>query len=367
MRTEEATLTPSGPFTQRMRNPVSRWSKALTWVTGICSLLYVLSRFLPSTIPSEYTVHGGIDDVWSQALHFDFVNHLQFGREVVFTYGPWGFLCRGYSPETHGVAMLVWTALSLIFWVAAWRLASHFSNNRAIACAWVIAFSAVATLPLGDDINARLVAWIVLPFMLRFFVEDGRFTPLEGAIAVAWGLLSLTKFTGLIEAMAIFGIISLDDLRRRRVPWNLLLLTASMLLFWLLAHQQLSSIIPYVTNSFRITSGYSDAMMTYHRPTDSAQVLFFTTLAGPLLILAGVISWRQLKYTSALVITALSAMLFLIFKAGLVRMDTVHEVSASMGILLIALALMSVAWRNQDRVAGLISVLLVLACTFWAS
>jgi hypothetical protein len=90
-----------------MQNPLLRWPKALAWVTAISSLLYVLSRFLPCTFPSQYAVHERIDDAWAQALHLAFVNHRQFGREVVFSYGPWGFLSRGYSPETHGIAMLI--------------------------------------------------------------------------------------------------------------------------------------------------------------------------------------------------------------------------------------------------------------------
>jgi hypothetical protein len=349
-----------------MQNPLSRWPKAVDRLTAISSLLYILSRFLPSMLPSQYTLQDSIDDAWGQALHLDFVNHLQFGREVVFTYGPWGFLSRGYCPETHGIAMLAWTVLSLIFWLAAWRLAAHFCDNRIIAWAWVTTFSAVATLPSGDDINARLVAWTVLPLLLHFFVEDGKFTPLQGAIAVCWGLLSLTKFSGAIEGIAVYAVIGLDDLRRRKIPRALPLLVASMLLFWMLAHQQLGSIIPYVTNSLRITSGYTDAMMS-HGSTDITHVLSFTMLAGAVLTLACIICWKQLKFPGALVLMALVVMLFLIFKGGFVRMDAMHEIGASMGLLLIALAVMSVAWRNQSRGTGLFGVLLVLACTLWAS
>ena len=352
--------------TRRVEAPLLDWPKALMWITAITSFWYVLSRFLPCTHPSQYTLQDGIDDAWAWALHVDFVNHLQFGRDVVFTYGPWGFLSRGYTPETHWIAMLAWAVLSLILWMAAWRLANHFTSNCIIAWGWVIAFSAAATLPRGDDINARLIAWTVLPLLLHFFVEDGKFTPLQAAMAACWGLLSLTKFTGAIEGIAIFAIIGLHDLCRRRIPWGLIVLATSVLLFWVLAHQRLSSIVPYVINSLRITSGYTDAMMT-RRPSELTQVFWFIALAGILLTLACIISWKQLKRAGALVIVALSVILVLCFKAAFVQTNTVHLISGGMGLLLIALGVMSIAWRNHTLGTGLASVLLLLACTLWTS
>ena len=69
-----------------------------TWLAAATSLVFALSRFQPSASPGGYNV---VDDAWIQMLHMAFVERLQFGRDIVFTFGPWGFLYGGYHPATH--------------------------------------------------------------------------------------------------------------------------------------------------------------------------------------------------------------------------------------------------------------------------
>jgi hypothetical protein len=60
------------------RHPVIRW------LLGAGALLYGLSRFVPFT-PTEF--RGILDGSWMQVLHVAFIEHWQFGRDIVFTYG----------------------------------------------------------------------------------------------------------------------------------------------------------------------------------------------------------------------------------------------------------------------------------------
>jgi len=120
----------------------TRWVSAVRWLAGVSTLLYVFSRFIPCTLP---LYQGLIDVSWSQALHMAFDRHLQFGRDIVFSYGPWGFLGRGYYPATHLVAVIAWTILSLVFWRAGWRVARHLSGNLLFSWLWVIGFAGMAT------------------------------------------------------------------------------------------------------------------------------------------------------------------------------------------------------------------------------
>ena len=106
------------------------WGTVVRWLAGASTLLYVFSRFIPSTPVDQYLFIEGIDDAWMQVLHAAFHRHWQFGRDIVFTYGPWGFLGRGYDPATYPVAVIAWLLLSLVFWWAGWRLARHLSGHR---------------------------------------------------------------------------------------------------------------------------------------------------------------------------------------------------------------------------------------------
>ena len=73
------------------------------WLAAATSLLFAFSRFLPSG-------RGGanfLDDSWIQMLHLAFAERLQFGRDIVFTFGPWGFLFGGYHPATYLISVVV--------------------------------------------------------------------------------------------------------------------------------------------------------------------------------------------------------------------------------------------------------------------
>lgn len=332
----------------------------LCWLAGATSLFYVLSRFLPCTPPDEYPNLDNIDIAWTQALHMAFHQHLQFGREVVFTYGPWGFISRGYLPSTHLVSLLLWIGLSAVFWVAGLRLAGHFSSNRVISWLWLIAFAAFASIPVGDNFNLRVVAWSILLIVTHFFVEESSFTPVQIALVISLGLLSLTKFTGFIAAMVIILVMAVDDLSRRRFPWSLPVFVAGILCFWVAAGQRWSSFMPYLANSWRLTAGYTDAMMSY-RVGERTDEFWYLMLAIANARLIGAVARGRFRLRSGLVLICLVAILFLLFKGSYVRPDR-HEISAANGLVLVALAGLAVAWREKSRWLGFAGAAVLVAC-----
>ncbi|HWY30226.1 MAG TPA: hypothetical protein VNX46_05705 [Candidatus Acidoferrum sp.] len=353
----------TGPDSNSSSKKKAGWAKALCWLGGASSFFYVLSRFLPCTPPDEYPNLDNIDIAWTQALHMAFHQHLQFGREVVFTYGPWGFISRGYHPSTHLVSLLLWVGLSVVFWVAGRRLAGHFSSNRVISWLWLIAFAAFASIPVGDDFNSRIVAWSMLLLFMHFFVEESSFTPVKFVLVISLGLLSLTKFTGFIAAMVVILVMAVDDLSRRRFPWSLPVFVASILCFWVAAGQNWSSFMPYLTNSWRLTSGYTEAMMRY-RVGEKSDELWFLLLAIANARLIGAVAWGRFRLRCGLVLISLAAILFLLFKGSYVRPDR-HEISAANGLVLVALAGLAVAWREKSRWLGFAGAAVLVACVIF--
>src|SRR2546430_14582893 len=88
-------------------------TKALAkWLAAITSLVFAFARFLPSGRPGAY---GIIEDSWIQMLHTAFAERLQFGRDIVFTFGPWGFLYGGYHPAADLVLVVVWGVFAAVF------------------------------------------------------------------------------------------------------------------------------------------------------------------------------------------------------------------------------------------------------------
>lgn len=341
------------------------WATAVRWLAGVSTLLYVFSRFIPGTPVDEYLFNEDIDNAWTQVLHVAFHRHWQFGRDIVFTYGPWGFLGRGYDPATYPVAVIAWLLLSLVFWWAGWRLARHLSGHRLFSWFWLIGFAGLASIPVGDDLNVRLAAWVVLLLFLHFFVEEDAFTPTQALLVVSLGWLSLVKFTGLMETVMVVAVIAADNVfRHRRFPWIVPLWAASLLFFWVLAGQHLSSFGPYLCNSWRITSGYTEAMMLTVK-TEAWDASRFLLLAGLLCALTGQVAWTRRRFFGVLPLAGLGAILFIIFKQGYVRHDR-HEITAVMALLLISWMCLAMARPDNWRSAGL-ALLLLLGSGLMAS
>ncbi len=239
---------------------LARVIQLLVWVLG---LLYAASRLIPCHPVSDYASYLPVDDAWAQVMHVAYAQHMQFGRDIVFTYGPWGFLARGYYPPTYLISVVAWAALASVFFCAGWRLARYFTNNQAIVWLWLTGFTALASLPTGDDISNRLTAWGVLLLFLHFFVEEGAFSPLQAALVFTLSWLGLVKFIGLIEGGLLVAVVAADNIvRHRRFPWIIPVWLAGIVFFWLLAAQHPGLLWPFLKNSWEVAEGYTDAMRT---------------------------------------------------------------------------------------------------------
>ena len=344
----------------------TRWATVVCWLAGASTLLYLFSRFIPGTPPCQYPIGEAVGDAWTRIVHVAFSQHLQFGRDIVFTYGPWGFLSRGYYPPTYPVSVIAWLVLSLVFWQAGWQVARHLSNNLLFSWLWLIGFTAVASIPVGDNIDTRLVAWMVLLLFLHFFVEEGPFTSTQAVLVVSLGWLSLVKFTGLIEMVIVVVIIAADNIfRHRRFPWIVPLLMTSFLCFWIAAGQHLGSIGPFLSNSWQITSGYTEAMMLTGK-MESQDIGCFLLLGALLCALVGRIAWTRHRFWGGLPLAGLGAILFIIFKEGYVRHDP-HEISAAMALLLTSLACLAIAWPGNRRWTGMGGLFVVAISLLFAT
>ncbi|MGA2280976.1 MAG: hypothetical protein ABSG80_11815 [Verrucomicrobiota bacterium] len=342
----------------------------MTVVRGLAvagMFLYVFSRFIPCNSVDDYPIIDGIENAWAQALHVAFSQHWQFGQDIVFTYGPWGFLARGYYPPTYPVSVIAWIILSLVYLCAVWRLACHLSDNRLVAGLWLVGFTAIASIPVGDDFNTRLVAWGVLLLFLHFFVEKCAFTPIQALLAVSLGWLSLVKFTGLMESAMLVAVVAADNIfRHRRFPWIVPLYVASLMFFWVAAGQYFSSLGPFLCNSWRITGGYTEAMMLTGK-AETRDAICFLLIAVLLCALTGRVAWsRTGSWGGSLLLAGLGTILFIVFKLGYVRNDR-HEITSAMALLLISLACFALAWPGGKRAAGAASCLLIASTLFASS
>jgi hypothetical protein len=332
-------------MTAKDSHPQKRfWATAVRWLAASTALIYALAQFFPDpTIPAVT-----IDDSWTQVLHVGFERRWQFGRDIVFTFGPWGFLCGGYYPPTFVISVIVWAMLAVVFWWAGWRLACHFSGNKFLSWLWLAGFTGMANLYFGQSFDIRCVAWVLLLLFLHFFVEDRSITARQALLAVALGLLSLVKFTSLIEATVVVGVIAADNIfRQRRFPWIALLFAGGILFFWVAAGQHLSLFWSFLLHSRQLTDGYTEALQ--YGVTKTLFVIGFLSAAAMIVALTGYVTWRRHRHFGVFPVAGMGAILFLTFKHGFVRSDSIHETTAALSLLVAALACLAVVWPVLQR------------------
>lgn len=324
---------------------------------GAASLIYVLACFVPWNPPKDY---GTIEDSWILTLHAAFHEHLQFGTDIVFPFGPWGFLYGGYYPETHLVATITWSVLAVVFWWVAWDTARHFFTNVLVSGLWLMALIATMDTMITLNIDVRLTVYALLLLVRQFFMDDRPFAASEATLVVSLGLLSLIKFSLMVYIAIVVSIVALDTLlRQRRFPWPVPLYGAMLLVFWMLAGQRLSSIGPFVANSLRITGGYSEAMMLTG-PREIQDVCLFSAAAALLIFLAGSAAWLRHRFAGMLFLMGWGFGLFVAFKYGYVRHD-VHEVAAVLELLTMSLFGLALLWPGARKrgLASMVSILML--------
>lgn len=279
----------------------------------------------------------GLDPSWQIGLHLAANAGLDYGTEVVFTYGPLGFLATpvlafGWSGgAAFVVTLLLRVALAALVIVVLRR-------NWPLWLAAVVAFvlsAFAATVP-----EAALVTFFLA---LVWSVED---RPLEerweGAmplvLGVAAGLLLLIKVS--VGVLAI-GMLAIGVWRLSARPLRAALTaTAAMLgaiaLGWLATGNSLTAFPRWLTGTQEIASGFITAM-DYEQPgREWEYAAVFVLIAGLAVLMLAIVRFRP--RAEQLVLLGITAvMVFGAFRQGFVRHDF-HSLIAFSALVAVPLA-----------------------------
>ena len=241
---------PSPDFSAAGSGALPRWR---WFVLG--ALVLVL---WPALMIFPGTPEGYLDDSWQLVLIHAHAHGWQFGRDLVFTWGPWGFLSSHYHlGETGAVAKLVWETLGRLLLAA-----SLVFLTRSLA-GWRQGLFVV---------GLALIGWLfvdaVFYLAIGLMVAAGLMRPAAGlAERALWGLalgfLSCFKFTypvvaGAGVALATAACLLRGDRRGALTAAGAYVL--GLVLAWVAAGQHPDHLWPYFVRSLEITSGYGDAM-----------------------------------------------------------------------------------------------------------
>ena len=278
-----------------------------------------------------------IDSSWATVHNFGFQQGWQWGRDIVFTYGPWGWLVAPqYHPSTYVLLLLVWVGISFVLAQTFLYLRHDSSPGFWVSTTLIFLVLTSATYP-----GARLysVGSATLFMTLPIFCVLVQLRPIrQGYRAVQTGLVAVMALSGSIQflylVLSLLSLLLLDCYRllaRRSFPVFLLLWAAFFLFFRWCGGQQLRSLPDFFHYSIEVASGYSDAMSLVG---PGWEVISFAIIALATLAFVTAREFQRGKQNATrnpwdgiLVVLVWALGCFFIFKSGFVRHDG-HAVRA---------------------------------------
>jgi hypothetical protein len=309
-----------------------------------------------------------IDDSWVLALNTLFKQRLQFGRDIIFTYGPWGFLdARAYHPDTYLWTLLAWGIFAIAFWRVCWMIARRYIPSPVVAFLWMLFTLAVAASSLYVTC-CTLLALMGLLAVYHFYLESRPFSLTSLLLVFAVALASLMKFSYLVAAILVLIPIAVDCMMQKRIPWMPFLFLIFFLGLYLAAGQHLSYLWAYLHGSSQIAEGYNDAMsittwLPIYLPVKTPPVDFmmFAVAAAALIGILAFAQRARPKLESILFLTATGAVVFMVFKWGFVRHDDTHAPLATLGLLSLVLFCAPPLWHRLATYRGRAMIAVVAA------
>jgi hypothetical protein len=303
----------------------NRWPHRAGLVLGV--LLLSLATVPSPRVPTEADQEATADASWCAVLEYAHQHGLQFGTDVIFTYGPLGFLATPYLFSSAAaprfaldLLLAVLTALSICL------VSRDFKIPGAIALIGTYLFLGANIYPRTDLLlELSLLCWGIL-----CIVAAGRTLLIYGLILAGLAVFAgLVKMTLLMMAVMTIAVVSTDLFLRncRRLSLGLIgLFISGLVLAWLLAGQNALHLGIFLRRAFVTSVGYNNAMAY-----EGSVVLRGRAILTGLLVVVTIVTARRNPAGARFPVSHqllragwLFGMLFLVWKHGFVRTDLYH-------------------------------------------
>jgi hypothetical protein len=290
----------------------ARW---IGWLACF-SLVFVSAFFLSGTRQPPLE----LDPSWHAAIEYATAHHFQYGTQIVFTFGPLGFLSTRTSTGHLVVARIAfaffWSALIAL---AAMMLAKRLTGwVRYAFLAWLVIF----TLSEGIDQTAFFV---LAGGTILLLIDTPRKRWLAPLFVSAFIILALVKISFLTAAVASLALVLVCWVRQRKAKKAAALALAALAGFvacWMALGQSPAHLFPWIRNALELESGYSAAMnLVPKSPVLVASLAALALFVGALIATtvrarSGILTWG--------ILITLAQYGFLAWKEGFTRCGDWH-------------------------------------------
>jgi len=288
----------------------------------------------PLLISFPWSTNALLDGSWPEVLQYAHLKGWQFGRDIVFTWGPWGFLNNQFHLGAAGAtAKILWETLGKLTIAAA-----LVALTRKIPLFWQVLFIIACILfswIFLDTIFLVLITLIVMGGLMAEKTPRGQ----QLLCVVALAFLGQIKFTYAVFACSGLVFSALFHILRKDYAETITQTAGfgvAFLAFWMGAGQNPDNLLPFFRTGLEISAGYGWAM-----GVDERRPVFLCCLALALVCAVFLFRlWRKLpdRPLAWAATLYLASTWFVVWKHGLIRADG-HEFGFVLYSLLLALPL----------------------------
>jgi len=227
-------------------------------------LFLLVSLLLIASVPWHMSMPTAeLDSSWQMALHYAYGQGMQFGRDIVFTFGSLGFLhLIQYHPDHYYGMLLFWASIFSLFLFIIYSLSGYV--NKLQLTVQIVLFYTVLTVSvyIKDAVSFSYLA-LLLFFVLDEKAESGKWEIRFATFVLVFfsSFIGLMKYSGFMLACSVFILLDIRQLALKKIPFYSVLFIALLILVAVtVGKQNLSSILPYVENGW-----YHDSSTGYRR------------------------------------------------------------------------------------------------------
>lgn len=265
-----------------------------------------------------------LDAGWGEVLSWGIAHGAQWGKDLVFTYGPLGFVTGGlpFDPATYWPALWLQLAFGVVTALLVISVLRHLPLSAALAFAiaaivlgysWPTSSAMIIVYPLAAMVLARISYKESTPRLARHALVAGL-----AAFAALQPLIKFSTFPLWLVWIPL-GAIILWRSNDRLLPATFLLASvAAPLIAWVSSGQELANLAPWLHWSWQVAAYYGTAMQAPPRLPLTDWVLFVAMVFW--VVATMLFAWRtrhSLRRVSVYLMFA--ATLVLAYKAGATR------------------------------------------------
>ena len=305
-----------------------------------------MPRVPPPVIP-------GVDPGWTLGLNMAHIQRLAHGKDIVWTYGPLGYLNFADTAGGSMYPVLTYRLSVFVIWLLVMvRLALVI--EPATRALWVVFTLGIAAVLDPSAANDHLEL-AVLSLVLAVLVDTSRWRGAELILlALLTGLTTMMKISVGMQSVAVFvGVGVAIALRerplsartRRDLAISAMVFAGSVMIFYFAGTGDLRSLLAYLRGAWDISAGYSEAMAL---PGPFRQALVALLSMAVLFLILPMVERPVSAVFPAFIPAVFSAMV--LFKGAMVRQDVGHATSFEIRLAAVALFFVVTArWQSYRR------------------